>query len=45
MKRMPAAAALAAMIACVAWAMPLAGRVQGQAPVDLRVMTYNLQGE
>jgi hypothetical protein len=45
MKRIPAAASLAAMIVCLAWAMPLAGRVQGQAPLDLRVMTYNLQGE
>ncbi len=31
------------MVVCLAWAIPLAGRVQGQAPLDLRVMTYNLR--
>jgi len=43
MKRIPVAASLAAMIVCLAWAIPVTGRVQGQAPLDLRVMTYNLR--
>jgi len=43
MKRLPVAASLAATIVCLAWAAPLIGRVQGPAPLDLRVMTYNLR--
>ncbi len=43
MKRLPVTASLAVMIVCLAWAIPTAGRVQGQAPLDLRVMTYNLR--
>ena len=43
MKRLSVAASLAQAIVCLAWAAPLFGRVQGQAPLDLRVMTYNLR--
>jgi endonuclease/exonuclease/phosphatase family metal-dependent hydrolase len=43
MKRLSVGASLSAAIVCLAWATPLAGRVQGPAPLDLRVMTYNLR--
>ena len=43
MKRLHVAAFVAATIVCLAWTAPLAGTVQGPAPLDLRVMTYNLR--
>jgi endonuclease/exonuclease/phosphatase family metal-dependent hydrolase len=43
MKRVPFVASLAATVVCLTWATPLVGRVQGPAPLDLRVMTYNLR--
>jgi endonuclease/exonuclease/phosphatase family metal-dependent hydrolase len=43
MKRLSIAASLAAVAVCLAWETPLVGHGQGPAPLDLRVMTYNLR--